>query len=89
MFAREFCIWARLHHRNVLPLIGIVAIEGMPALASTWMENGTMNEYLKGHMGASIIEVVRIAIISCMRRIAHNQLLGERHRKRIDVSTRP
>jgi serine/threonine protein kinase len=64
MFARELCIWARLEHKNVLTLIGIVTVEGMPALASEWMENGTMSEYLKGRTGASILKVVSGTIMS-------------------------
>jgi serine/threonine protein kinase len=64
MFAREMCVWARLDHENVLSLVGIVTIDGMPALASEWMENGTMNEYLKTCTGVNVLILVRETIIS-------------------------
>jgi hypothetical protein len=48
----------------VLRLIGIVSVEGMPSLASEWMENGTMNEYLKGHVDVDILGLVRVASAS-------------------------
>ena len=56
---RELCIWVRLQHENILPLIGMVVIDGVPVLASDWMENGTMNEYLREQEGADILAVVR------------------------------
>ena len=39
-------------------MIGITVIDGMPVLASEWMENGTMNEYLKTHEDTDILAVV-------------------------------
>ena len=57
-FARELCIWASFDHENILPLIGIAVIDGVPVLASEWMENGTMNEYLKEKEGANILAMV-------------------------------
>jgi hypothetical protein len=62
MFARELCVWARLDHENVLSLVGIVTIDDLPALASEWMENGTMNEYLKTHTDVNVLELVRETI---------------------------
>ena len=44
---------------NILALIGIAVIDGMPVLASEWMENGTMNEYLKRQSGMVIPALVR------------------------------
>jgi serine/threonine protein kinase len=69
MFARELCVWARLEHENILALIGIVTVEGMPALASEWMENGTMNDYLKAHVDVNVLNVVRATFIyrECVR----------------------
>ena len=42
----------------MLPLIGLVAVEGLPALASVWMSNGTLNEYLEGNEDVDIMELV-------------------------------
>ena len=61
MYSRELCIWAKLRHENVLLLVGMVTVEGMPGFASEWMSNGTMNEYLKEHKGVDILKLVRIA----------------------------
>ena len=60
MFARELCIWAQLQHENILSLIGIVTVDGMPGLASEWIEGGTMNDYLKKHKNTDIRRVVRV-----------------------------
>ena len=43
----------------MLRLIGMVTCYGTPALASEWMENGTMNEYLNEHEGVDVLELVR------------------------------
>jgi hypothetical protein len=88
MFSRELRIWRGLEHENVLILIGIVTIEGMSALASEWMENGTMNEYLKGHTDANIIQVVRGIINPCRLMNRLNCLVGSGHCKRNEVSSR-
>ena len=40
-------------------MIGIAVIDGVPVLASEWMENGTMNEYLKEQEGVDIAAMVR------------------------------
>ena len=60
MVARESFIWVQLHHENVLPLIGMVTVDDMPALVSEWMANGTMNDYLEKHEDVDILELVRI-----------------------------
>ena len=40
-------------------MIGVAVIGGVPVLASEWMENGTMNEYLQNQEGVDILELVR------------------------------
>ena len=52
-------IWEKLKHKNVLPLLGIMMLDGFPCMVSTWMENGTMNAYLKVQSGANILRLVR------------------------------
>ena len=68
------CIWAKLQHENVLPLIGMVVVDGMPALASEWMPNGTMNEYLKVHEGIDIVKLVRNASIRLKVSLSYTDL---------------
>ena len=43
---------------NVLRLIGMVIVEGTPALASEWMRNGTMNVYLRKNEGVDVLKLV-------------------------------
>ena len=74
MFARELCIWARLQHKNILPLIGVVGIDGMPGLASEWMQNGTMGDYLKKHENADVHKLVSVAVSYCKRELNVNSL---------------
>lgn len=56
---REVLIWNQLQHANVLPLLGIAVIDGIPCTVSDWMENGTMDTYLKSHEDVNILELVR------------------------------
>ena len=58
-FRRELLIWGELEHNNVLPLLGIMMMEGFPCMVSEWMENGTMNAYLKDHTDTNVLELVR------------------------------
>ena len=55
---RELSIWAGLQHENILPLIGMAVIDSVPVLISEWMENGTMNKYLKQHESVDILVMV-------------------------------
>ncbi|KAG1884263.1 kinase-like domain-containing protein [Suillus subluteus] len=44
----EVAVWIRLRHAHVLTLHGTVSGFGpLPALVSTWMDNGALNGYLK------------------------------------------
>ena len=70
---RELCIWARLQHENILPLIGMAVIDGAPVLASEWMENGTMNEYLRNQEKVDILAMVRARTI--FRALKYSALL--------------
>jgi serine/threonine protein kinase len=58
-FKREFIIWKKLEHENILPLLGITVIDGISCTVSEWMENGTMDAYLDAHAGADVLELVR------------------------------
>jgi serine/threonine protein kinase len=58
-FTREILIWKQLEHENILPLLGVTVIEGIPCTVSEWMENGTMDAYLIAHADADVFELVR------------------------------
>ncbi|KAG1831454.1 kinase-like domain-containing protein [Suillus subalutaceus] len=45
---REVAVWIKLSHAHILTLHGTVSGFGpLPALVSTWMDNGTLDGYLK------------------------------------------
>lgn len=46
---RELQIWARLTHKNVLPLLGYTTDGGLfyLSLITEWMSNGTIMQYMK------------------------------------------
>ena len=57
---REVLIWRIPNHKNILSFLGMTVIDGIPCTVSEWMENGTMNAYLKSHPDANVLELVRI-----------------------------
>jgi len=42
-------MWKFLRHPNVLPLIGVTMSENRFAMASDWMVNGNIREFVKAH----------------------------------------
>ncbi|KAJ7147360.1 kinase-like domain-containing protein [Mycena filopes] len=55
-FCREALVWQTLHHRYILPLIGIDR-ETFPSsfcMVSPWMKNGTVLKYLSEHGRANV-----------------------------------
>lgn len=49
-------MWKRLRHPNIIPFIGVT--RNPMQFVSEWMPNGTLTEYLNGHLGASRIGLV-------------------------------
>ena len=50
--------WKTLSHPNVLPLLGVTMGNYQFAMASEWMENGNINEFIKVHRGTNRLELV-------------------------------
>jgi len=42
-------MWKYLQHPNVLPLIGVTMSENRFVMASNWMTNGNIREFVKTH----------------------------------------
>jgi len=42
-------MWKFLQHPNVLPLMGVTMSENRFAMASDWMVNGNIREFVKAH----------------------------------------
>lgn len=54
-------MWSRLYHPNILPFVGYaLESEDCPLLISEWMENGTVNKYVKGHPDCDIHQIVSL-----------------------------
>ncbi|KAF9644747.1 kinase-like protein, partial [Thelephora ganbajun] len=59
-FCREVMIWRTLRHPNVLPLLGATMTKDQFVMVSPWMDNGSINEFLKRN-GTSVnrLELLR------------------------------
>ena len=57
-FCREFVTWRVLHHPNVLPLLGVIMIEGRFVMVSEWMTNGNINQFVTAHRDANRFNLV-------------------------------
>ena len=68
-FARELCIWASLRHKNILALIGVAVIDGMPVLASEWMENGNVIEFLTKNDNVDRLKMACIFVLFVMKAV--------------------
>jgi len=59
-FCKEVVTWKALHHKNVLPLLGVTMSDNQFAMASEWMANGNINQFIKAHRDANRFEPVGI-----------------------------
>ncbi|KAG1845177.1 kinase-like domain-containing protein [Suillus subluteus] len=51
---REAYVWIQLSHNHILPFEGVTEGFGpLPALVTPWMENGSLNNYLRQEVGLS------------------------------------
>ena len=48
MFEKEIYVWSKLHHPNILPLIGFAFCgeTGFPMIISEWMAAGTLRHFI-------------------------------------------
>jgi len=51
-------MWNTLRHPNVLSLVGVVMGKNQFAMASEWMDNGNINEFVKAHRDVDRFELV-------------------------------
>ncbi|KAJ7041217.1 kinase-like domain-containing protein [Mycena alexandri] len=81
-FCREALVWQTLHHKYILPLIGIDR-ETFPSsfcMVSPWMKNGTVLKYLSEH-GRADVEKLLLQIAEGLgylhsMKIVHGDLRG-------------
>ena len=65
-FCREAVTWKTLRHPNVLPLLGATMSENRFVMVSEWMAGGSINEYVKAHVDADRLNLVRIPLGVCI-----------------------
>ena len=71
MFYKEVIVWKALHHPNVLPLLGVPKDRSQFkfAMVSEWMENGTINQFVKAQRDVNRFKLVSFR---CVTRYAHH-----------------
>ncbi|KAF9780907.1 kinase-like domain-containing protein, partial [Thelephora terrestris] len=57
-FCKEAVIWRHLHHPNIVPLIGVIISPGQCLLVSDWVDNGTINQFIKMNPDANRIDLL-------------------------------
>ena len=70
-------MWRFLRHPNILSLIGASISETQFAMASEWMPNGNINQFIKAHPEVNRLGLVRVLLwpFSLVLR-AENSLAG-------------
>ena len=59
MLTNRIQIWSKLDHPNILKFVGYgLSGEGLPLLISEWMENGTVESYLRMNANADVLGLV-------------------------------
>ena len=80
--------WSKLHHENVLPLIGIVTtFDYAISFISPWMENGNAYDYVQNHANDP-----RPLVSNGIRRVRYIQLTScaaSRHSKWSELPPQP
>jgi len=71
---REVYLWSNMSHDHILSFEGIITSDDfgpLPALVSSWMENGSLNDYLERSFSqlsngrkSELVSVYRMAIAS-------------------------
>ena len=62
-------MWKFLRHPNVLPLIGVTMSKNRFAMASDWMTNGHIREFVKTHPDADRLGLVGFPFKVLSRRL--------------------
>ena len=63
-FCKEVVTWKALRHENVLPLVGATMTEDKFVMVSEWMENGSINGFVKTHLEVNRLELVSFSFAS-------------------------
>ncbi|KAL5531801.1 hypothetical protein ACEPAF_5363 [Sanghuangporus sanghuang] len=60
LFEKELYVWAKLKHKNILPLLGYAFEQksNYPLLVSEWMENGSAWDFVKSHLDCDLKHII-------------------------------
>ncbi|KAF9780901.1 kinase-like domain-containing protein, partial [Thelephora terrestris] len=81
-FCKEAVIWRHLHHPNIVPLIGVAISPGQCLLVSDWVDNGTIDQFIKMNPNVKctnlLIDVVKGLMYMHNLSIVHGGLCTEK-----------
>lgn len=65
LFEKEIYVWSKLHHPNLLPLLGYTFCNdtSYPLLLSEWMHDGTAWSYLEAYPDTSMSEIADLVSV--------------------------
>lgn len=58
-FCKEVVAWRTLRHPNILSLLGVTMDNSFFSMATEWMRNGNINEYIKSNPDANRFELLK------------------------------
>ena len=61
-FCKQVVAWKALRHPNVLSLTGVTMADNRFVMASEWMKNGNIIDFLKDKLDADRLELVRLIL---------------------------
>jgi len=84
-------MWRSLRHPNILPLLGVTMNETQLVMASEWMMNGNINEFMKAHADADRLGLVstKFSIRPHILFDHRSTLIAERRRWGRGIPTHP
>ncbi|KDQ16790.1 hypothetical protein BOTBODRAFT_621432, partial [Botryobasidium botryosum FD-172 SS1] len=54
----EASVWQNLHHPNILPFLGLTALDSVTYLVSPWMENGDLLAYVRKNPSTDCLKLL-------------------------------
>ncbi|CAE6518504.1 unnamed protein product [Rhizoctonia solani] len=64
-FRREIHVWHKLSHPNILPLLGVVCLEGaILGMASPFMANGAAPGYINRNPEADVFQIIQLCDVA-------------------------
>ncbi|KAF9646796.1 kinase-like protein, partial [Thelephora ganbajun] len=79
-FCKEVVTWKALRHPNVLPLLGVTMGKTHCAMASEWMANGNINEFIKANRDTNRFKLLKGVVWGLMymhgQAMIHGDLKG-------------